>query len=66
MLQANEAALKADLASMRDDQSNGMQPAAEAAGEMGAKKEKKAWGDRMKEVKERAEKARANLIKKPA
>ncbi len=69
MLQASEAALKADLAAMRDDRASGVAPAAMAAVEAadaGAGdtpdkgKVKKNWGDRVKEMKEKAaEKAKA-------
>ena len=74
-LQASEAALKADVAALQDDASNGppRSPAAattaaegsvaEAPGS-GKKGVTKGWGDRVKEAKERAERAKASLTKK--
>jgi hypothetical protein len=70
MLQANESALKADLAAAHDTQISGgarlpVEAAGDAAGEGGANKAKKGWGDRVKEMKERADKAKAKIQKKP-
>ena len=70
---AKEAALRADLAALQDDQTNTTRPpppppppadgagGGEEAEAGGAKKSHKGWGDRVKEMKERAEKAKANL-----
>ena len=66
MMQASEAMLKADLAALRDDQAGGGrqgEPSGEAA-KPGATKGLKGWGDRVKEMKERAEKAKAKVQNK--
>ena len=75
MQQASEAARRADLAAAHDSLMSGARapddgphmgphPDGPAEGAGGGKKGLKGWGDRVKEMKERAEKAKAKISHK--
>ena len=65
MLQGSEAALRAELAALRDDLGNGVPAGSAEAAEAGGGKSKSSWAaNRIKEMKEKAaEKAKAKLHK---